>query len=291
MDDPADVCLSVAEKILSALEDKTIFQKYLKEKSRLLSDSNLNRTKVSANSISFPSFSASRSSPSPNSYVSSIISQIEKLQNELLPSTPVNHHENLDDALDSLGSVIETQITSHQFLKQKLMCENVKLKQAISNVKEVSLNDIQENRKKRIENDENWAQRKSRLLELEKAALHEKKKLKKQIDKLKVDNSKLQTEIEQIQSRTKQRDGLIRDAESEIEKLDEQISILQEQTEQLNYELELTNKANENLDNIQKFRIKKGGSLKLEKQKLLQELDELKRRNNMLVAELPKSYK
>ncbi|EAY15783.1 hypothetical protein TVAG_188340 [Trichomonas vaginalis G3] len=292
MENPESVCLNVAEKILLALDDKTIFKRYLSEKNQLSTDKTRTKTQ-----ISISSFTKSISNDMPtsnkenNQLYLAIIQEIENLQNQILPSTPVTHHNDLDDALKSLLSVIDTQFTSHQFLKHKLMCENVKLKQAISNIKEVSLNDIQENRKKRIENDENWAERKARILELEKAAQLEKKKLSKQIEKLKIDNKELQTQIEQTETQYKNRQALINDASAEIESLDETISTLKEQATQFQYELELTNKANQNLDSIQKFRISNGGGLKNEKERLIQELDELKRRNNMLMAELPKTYK
>ena len=282
-------CLDVAERILSALDDKSIYQRYLTAKTNL--NSNSASLSPGLKSISHINEALTKSiqderNRKTNSSISSyIIQELHSIQMRILPNTADLQHNTVEESISSLLSVIDTKVTSHQFLKQKLTKENQRLKDAISQIKEVSMNDIQEGRKKRISNDESWTQRKARLIELEKAAQNEKLKLKQQIEKTKKDNGDLMVEITQMNLKTNERKELIKEAESQIDVLSDNITQLTEEANKLKYELQMAKNSDASLANIQKFK-SSASNLNIEKKRLLDEIEKLKQRNNMLTAQI-----
>ena len=278
-----DKCLEVAEKILSVLEDKTVYQRYLQAKNKLNSSQINSFSQLNSElSRNIQDIQSRKASTSVSSYV---VQELHAIQMQILPNTADLLHDSIDESIASLLSVIDTKVTSHQFLKQKLTNENKKLKEAISQIKEVSLNDIQEGRKQRISNDENWAHRKSRLIELEKAAQNEKMKIKKQIEKTKNENEDMRLEIAKIKLETENRNKIIAEAEEHIDVISDDITSLNEELNMVKYEYEMAKNSNISLSSIQKFK-KTSTSLENERKRLISEIDALKKKNNMLNAQI-----
>ena len=282
-------CLDVAERILSALDDKSIYQRYLTAKTNLNSNSSsLSPGLKSINHINealTKSIQDERNRKTNSSISSYIIQELHSIQMRILPNTADLQHNTVEESISSLLSVIDTKVTSHQFLKQKLTKENQRLKEAISQIKEVSMNDIQEGRKKRISNDESWSQRRIRLIELEKAAQNEKQKLRQQIEKTKKENGDLMVEITQMNLKTNERKELIQEAEAQVDVISDNISQLTEEANKLKYELQIAKNSDVSLANIQKYK-SSTSNLNIEKKRLLDEIEKLKKRNNMLNAQI-----
>lgn len=276
-------CLEVAEKILSVLEDKSVYQRYLQAKKKLNSTQYNSFSQLNAElSRNMQEVQSRKTNTSVSSYV---IKELHTIQMQILPNTADLLHDTVEESIASLLSVIGTKITSHQFLKQKLTNENKKLKEAISQIKEVSLNDIQEGRKQRISNDESWSQRKSRLIELEKAAQNEKAKIKKQIEKTKSENGDMRVEVAKINLEIEDRKKIIAEAEEHVDLISDDINSLNEELNRLKYELEMAKNSNNSLSSIQKYK-KTNTSLMMEKKRLINEIEELKKKNNMLNVQI-----
>ena len=114
--------------------------------------------------------------------------------------------------------------------------------------------------------------------------------MQKQIEKIKKENGDLMVEITQMNLKTNERKTLIQEAEAQVDVISDHIASLTEEADKLKYELEMAKNSDASLANIQKFK-KSSKNLATEKQRLLDEIELLRKRNNMLTAQLERRRK
>jgi len=263
---PYEKCLTIAEGILSALEDQSIFERYKGIKSQI----EKSETNKSVGIII-------KNTP----LVDWIVAQLNKIQTEILPESASLQSDSLEDAITSLDAVIETKVTSYNYLKQKIMAQNATIREKISRNKEFSINEIQDIRKKRILMEEMLEQKVKNLIEHEKGLQKEKSDTISLVQTISKENEYLQKSIEEAEIRVKNAKQKKASLEKTIESLADDMASLEKNLEKSLYDLQINRRAYENLESIDKFR-SSGFSLADEKQRIYEEITSLKAKNAKL---------
>lgn len=161
--------LDIGERIIQALDDPTIFQRYTTIKEKIMEDykhssSPQMRKLIIENQDLSERINQLNAQYSQDNYLKTyIISQIELIQTKIIPNVTRVPFVSVEEASSSLMEVLNTKLMSHQFLKQKLADENEKLKQAIQDMRNSSLSEIDRIKKRRIEISTNWQKKEKEI--------------------------------------------------------------------------------------------------------------------------------
>lgn len=236
--------LEIGEKIVQALDDPSIFQRYSNIKEKIMDEyKNISnpqmRQLIAENKDLTDRINQLNIEYSQENYLNSyIISQIEFIQAKIIPNIVRVPFSSVKEASDSLLEVMNTKLMSHQFLKQKLSTENEKLKQAIQDMRNDSLSEIDKIKKRRIEISTNWQKKEKemtqQLNEIEASILEYNAKMPS-------DTEMLNRQLNSIIINEKPRDlaeAKLTEVELKRNKLRSQVQRLQFTIQKINLELE-----------------------------------------------------
>ena len=236
--------LEIGEKIIQALDDPTIFQRYniIKEKImdeyKNISSPQLRQLIVENKDLSDRIGQLNLEYSQENYLNNYIISQIELMQTKIIPNVTHVPFASVTEASNALLEVISTKLMSHQFLKQKLSAENEKLKQAIQDMRNNTLSEVDKIKKRRIENSTNWQKKEKemaqQLNEIEASIIEYKAKMPS-------DTEMLKRQLNSIIINEKPRDvaeAKLNEIELKSNKLRSQVQRLQFAIQKINLELE-----------------------------------------------------
>lgn len=279
-------CLEYAEQILSSLDDKALYERYLAIKNKMISSNSVFSKTIDEN-IAFQTAISSeinKNNP-PISLHNYVIQELYKIQTKILPDTSSIISKTIDEAIQTLYDTINTKFIGHNFAKSHLTQKNSKISKAIKEMRSTAQKEVEDSRKNRLLNIDNWEFKKTKIIDLQKNAIVEKAQLEKQTKRLQENNIEIKNDIAKLQVSIRDKKHELEEIEQHIMNISEEIIDLKTEAEKLKYQVTLANKANENLKGIKKYQPKNPNIIR-EKQKLLDEIEVLRRRNQDLNASL-----
>lgn len=252
---PIHKVLTIAEQIVQALDDSTIFQRYSNIKQKILdeyakvSTPQLRQLIIENKDLSERINQIDLQNSRENCLNAYIISQIQILQAKIIPGAPPITSDLVQDATDSLMEVVDTRMMSHQFLKQKLTSENEQLKKSIQEMRNNSVNEIDKIKKKRIDMFSNWQnteiELKKKLNEIEASIIEYKAKMPTDTDSLKQQLNSIVLDPTRVDAAESQ----LNRVEAQRDKLRMQVKRLQFALQKIEFELDGLKKAQEEISN------------------------------------------
>lgn len=279
-------CLEYAEQILSSLDDKALYERYLAIKNKMISSNSVFSKTIDEN-IAFQTAISSeinKNNP-PISLHNYVIQELYKIQTKILPDTSSIISKTIDEAIQTLYDTVNTKFIGHNFAKSHLTQKNSKISKAIKEMRSTAQKEVEDSRKNRLLNIDNWEFKKTKIIDLQKNAIVEKAQLEKQTKRLQENNIEIKNDIAKLQVSIRDKKHELEEIEQHIMNISEEIIDLKTEAEKLKYQVTLANKANENLKGIKKYQPKNPNIIR-EKQKLLDEIEVLRRRNQDLNASL-----
>ena len=286
-------CLSVAERIVCALDDPSIYERYMRIKAKLMDDNSGSREMSSEarqlmienKNLSLRLDELKGETERDHKILEWVIEQLQLIQVRIIPKASLVEYETFEDAADGLLEAIDTQVASHQFLKGKLAAEIKRTQEMIQAKKSEALSSIEKTRDDRVDGEarierlKRKVQKKIKLLDEETesteqqitAALEETSTLKAKLRKLKVPQD---TDIKREQYEQK-----MNSIADEQEKMKQQI-------EQLKFALKQTNNEITERQRINHFMIPEDVTLDSRKQQLEQTITDLKKEHKLLQKQL-----
>lgn len=247
-----DRCLTLAEKIIGELSNKSVVKQYNDVKNQIIKSPLSPRPKTPPKSIDeFSSLTLenqklkselakqikSRPNILHNDNSEQVILQIHELQKRILPGQLLPVSNDIVEEIESLRRVIDAKLKSMNLIRSKLRTENVRLRndlkvlhlEASSKVEEVEKKGREE--KSKIDEEEAAASERIAMIEGEledvreeyEAVWSENKDLKEKVKKLRKDIDREEKEIRNQTEALKGKQGEVKELERVIEKLREQL--------------------------------------------------------------------
>lgn len=279
-------CLEYAEQILSSLDDKALYERYLAIKNKMISSNSVFSKTIDENIAFQTAISSEINKNNPHiSLHNYVIQELYKIQTKILPDTSSIISKTIDEAIQTLYDTVNTKFIGHNFAKSHLTQKNSKISKAIKEMRSTAQKEVEDSRKNRLLNIDNWEFKKTKIIDLQKNAIVEKAQLEKQTKRLQENNIEIKNDIAKLQVSIRDKKHELEEIEQHIMNISEEIIDLKTEAEKLKYQVTLANKANENLKGIKKYQPKNPNIIR-EKQKLLDEIEVLRRRNQDLNASL-----
>ena len=218
-----------------------------------------------------------------------VIEQLQLIQVRIVPKASAVEYTTFEDAADGLLEAIDTQIASHQFLKEKLASQIKTTQNLIQQKKSEALEFIEKTRDDRIDGEARIEQLKlkvkKKIEELESQTESTEQQLTTELAetaRLKADLKKLKVPKD-IDIRRAQKEQKLNDIADEQDRMRKQI-------EQLKFALKQTNNEIIERNRISHFMItEEEPSLEAHREQLHQTIRELKRENKTLQKQLSQS--
>jgi hypothetical protein len=276
-------CLGVAEQIIGALNDPSVYERYVKIKAGIFSTPELWGSEEYRRLLSENRTLNLRLEEIKGKFDQEVTveewaaNQLRIMQNEFLPESAANPFRTFDEASTSILCMIENKVAGHRFLRKKLETENQYLRDLIHDMKTDSLEHIEASRKRRIDREGHWAQAEEivhqRIATLKRTAESVRRKLIEVIKQTTV----LRATVEGLESSPKkdQKEDI---REKRMDELGEQQQGLTSEWNRLRFEIKKTNNEIAELQKIRHFAVDPDDgmvNLKLGKKKLLAEILDL----------------
>lgn len=311
--------LSIAEKVISSINDPEIVQKYFSYKSRVFEQESSNPTSpTNSNGEPFSSssaFSLYKSLKEENEKLKReidsltlkkpdfssdpqneiIASRLRDLQSIILPKNPTLPPQgSAVQELENLKKVVSAKLESLDYIRSQLKNENLKLQQQIRQL-EAELSDKLAKAKEKEDAEQFEIEKKERALvdELE-IAQNEYNEIKAKAETAAAENEKLKKQhneavnlIESIESDTK-------NAEAAVERMESESMSLVEEIEQLKTQLKKSSNELDGLKTLQKLGVgdeSSGTDIQEEIERLEEKARQLKDENSQMEWELKRLEK
>jgi chromosome segregation ATPase len=314
--DPQLRCLALAEKIISALSDQELVDRYFKLRSQyfgnrspispssptqtdeiptdrayafyqsLAEENQRLKDEIAALSARKPDFSASPENET-------IAAQLRELQRKILPEQKLPPRGDAVRELDVLRKVVDAKLDSLTFLRDNLRAHNQRLTNEYrdlerqSNLKISAAREREETERKAIEEEEE-------KLGLEYGAVQrELEEVADQLQTAKDENLRLRQKHSEVTSLLESIEAEYRNTEKHIDAMESESEALAEEIERLKLEVSKKTKELRNLQTLQKYGVDVAGDYEIseEIQRLSQRAEVLRSENTQMAFELKRLEK
>lgn len=277
---PEAACLNVAEKIIDCLSDKTIHERYLSLKEKIMNN-HVNRgtglkTHIQKLAIENRNYkkqlSHFQSMNQPQGDLNNwIMSQLYELQTKIIPDSRSMHSDILEDSLIALQKVVDSKVESFDRIRNALNEENSKYFDMIS-TKVVSFDDEARNinRKLSLKQDQ-LKQYKTKVEEVLEKLNNEYNELEAKYNKIIDKNNQLAEEISNIESNCQTQENQLDHIEDKLKSSKKRHKGLKYQLDQIQSDCDSKNREIETQRAKQRFGIKDATPEELDYLKQLEE--------------------
>lgn len=277
---PEAACLNVAEKIIDCLSDKTIHERYLSLKEKIMNN-HVNRgtglkTHIQKLAIENRNYkkqlSHFQSMNQPQGDLNNwIMSQLYELQTKIIPDSRSMHSDILEDSLITLQKVVDSKVESFDRIRNALNEENSKYFDMIS-TKVVSFDDEARNinRKLSLKQDQ-LKQYKTKVEEILEKLNNEYNELEAKYNKIIDKNNQLTEEISNIESNCQTQENQLDHIEDKLKSSKKRHKGLKYQLDQIQSDCDSKNREIETQRAKQRFGIKDATPEELDYLKQLEE--------------------
>ena len=244
---PITKCLDVAEKIIQALDDPDINQKYFSLKEKILQDSlpqgqHLKQIRDENRLLQVKLKMLHEQINSHSEIENYMVQEMSTITKSIIPNSTFTSQTFTDSCKDLLDAY-QTAFESHKFLRQKLVDTQNKLKDSLLNLKTSHSEEMDSIRRKRTLSTEEWKQKKIKLHDKMNDLTIKTQQIKSILLKLELenqqiqdDNSKAQIKSPKLKESLKQLENKGADVEMKRNRLLKEKSLLSFQLKKLRNE-------------------------------------------------------
>jgi hypothetical protein len=295
---PFQKCLTVAERILRALDDPSVYERYMRIKEQMVHTRAKSFSPVhspQARQIILENRNLALRLQEMQAELANerqleqwLLTQLEVLQHQILPESSLPPLRSLEDATTAILQTIETRVTTHQFLRDRLTEEGRQLQEAIQKLKQRTLDQIDGSRQSRVGLNASWQRTqieanqamaaKAQLIE---RAPHDLGKVRQGRVKLEREIGQL-PEVAEIELRKEEAEERLNQAEAKRDCLRQELRSLNFQRRRIGNEIE-------ELRRIEGLGLSLGAQRidgRAEASRLESEITELQLQNSSLVAQI-----